>query len=72
MLKTSSEPATLLVVGLVPHLVRRLVELFVGGLQFRLTLAVLIRLQRIYNFLFFHSIIASILDVFYAIIYHFL
>jgi hypothetical protein len=33
--------------------------------------ATLIRLQRIYNFLLFHAIIVSILDVYYAIIYHF-
>ena len=32
----------------------------------------LIRLRRIYNFLLFHAIMLSILDVLYAIIYHFL
>ena len=40
-----------------------------------LSLGMLIRLQRIYNFLLFHAVILSILDVlqsFIVILYHFL
>ena len=39
-----------------------------------LSLGMLIRLQRIYNFLLFHAIILSVLDVYglyYAILYYF-
>ena len=39
-----------------------------------LSLGMLIRLQRIYNFLLFHAIILSVLDVYglyYTLLYHF-
>ena len=32
----------------------------------------MIRLQRIYNFLLFHAIILSVLDVFYALLCYFI
>ena len=37
-----------------------------------LSLGMLIRLQRIYNFLLFHAIILSVLDVLYALLCYFI
>ena len=58
-------------VGSIPHQKIRFYHLATRG-RARIKLGVMIRLQRIYNFLLFHAIILSILDVLYALICYFI
>ena len=61
-----------IMLGSIPHKKISFFIIYLLEDEQELRLGVLIRLQRIYNFLLFHAIILSVLDVQWALLYTFI